>query len=248
MPTRVQAFNNISAGAVASLSTTLGSAVSVGDLIVCGVLYGDDATTASINDATNGAGKDSLNNSYTNAGSVDLTTAGDLLYVFYSVATHAGTPTIRVVASSGTHNIKIVGETVTPTNAFTLDQAITSHYDLSTTTPTAGTQTPTSASGYAFNAYGAISGMAFSHDVAWNFAGAGQSETSDTWLLFQDLIYTSTTALTPAPTLGAAREVAGVMALFKDAASGGGGGGLTVDEGEYAPPVPQPLETTILIF
>lgn len=28
----------------------------------------------------------------------------------------------------------------------------------------------------------------------------------------------------------------------------GGGGGLTVDEGEYAPPVPQPLETTILIF
>lgn len=29
---------------------------------------------------------------------------------------------------------------------------------------------------------------------------------------------------------------------------GGGGGGLTVDEGEYAPPVPQPLETTILIF
>jgi hypothetical protein len=45
---------------------------------------------------------------------------------------------------------------------------------------------------------------------------------------------------------GGNSAIIAIAATFPE--SGGGGGGLTVDEGEYAPPVPVPVETTILIF
>ena len=255
MATRTGNVNAVSAGAVTSLSFSPSGAVSAGDLICLGVYYGDDVTTLSINDATNGAGKDSLGNTYitaamaaTNSNPVVLTTDGDFVYAFYCIVTNAGTPTIRLLASSGSHVIKVVGETLSPANVWSLDQSGTSNYYA--TGPGAGghldfgTQTPSTAAGYGFNAW---AGAASIDTVTAGTVWTKQQETSDHFLVFQDVIYSSTTAIDANPTTTATgTEQGGIFLLFKDAA--GGGGGLTVDEGEYAPPVPQPLETTILIF
>lgn len=60
----------------------------------------------------------------------------------------------------------------------------------------------------------------------------------------QRLTATGSNSVTVAVTGGNSAIIA-IAAAFPESS---GGGGLTVDEGEYAPPVPVPLETNILIF
>ena len=225
--------NAISSGAQASLTVTLSGAVAVGDLVVHGLFYGDDATTASVNDATLGAGKDSLGNVYSTLGPLDFTSDGDFLYVFYSVITVAGTPAIRFLASGGTHNFKDAWSTKTPTNVFTLDQAITSHYN---STPggtlTAGNQTPTGSLGYAFNVYAATASLnAFTAGGTPVFTE--RDETSDGFVVFQDFAYSSNANITGAASTNQTVENGGILVLFKDA-SGGASADVLIRYGNVA--------------
>lgn len=217
MATLNGSFNGISSGAVATYTQT-GTAVSVGDGYWGFLLYGDDVTTASINDPTNGANKDSLGNTLVLGTAVDLTTDGDLVYPFYCASvTHAGTPTIRFVASAGSHVFKAVGQGWTPVNAFSLDQTPTTGHSASATSLSAGTQTPTTTAGVAIAGFGTVGSSSFTHGTGWTVGPL----TSDDWLQTEYRTYASTTALTGDGTILVAAEYGAVMMLFKDGSGGG---------------------------
>lgn len=232
MTARVQNFKGQGSGVSSLTIAPTTSNVTVGNLLVVAALYGDDATTLSINDATLGAGKDSLGNVYTLAAAaalssnpLDFTSDGDFLYVWYTVLTvGAAKPNIRLLASSGTHSIHGIGNEVSPTNVWTLDQSVTSHYNITSTAFAAGAQTPSSAAGYALVTYGALGGAGgLSMDSTF---AVGLIETTDGFLITGDTIYSSTALLTPSATVSATQENGGILIVFKDASGGGGGGRL----------------------
>jgi len=235
-------------GVVSSFSITPAS-VSVGDLVVIGLYYSDDVTSASINDATNGANKDSLGNTYVtaavtagSANPVDLSTDGDKLYLFYSIVTAAGTPTIRFLASSGSHTFWVLWALGTPTNAWTLDQTVTSGYNVSNATLSGGAQTPTTSAGYAFCAFASIGTVAgFTPTSPFTT----RSESADSLAIFMDDLYASTTTLTATATITTPCEHAGILALFKDAAGGGPTTKSDTDTGTLAESATALANTTV---
>lgn len=217
MATRVQNFKAQSVGSVTSLSVTPVSNVTAGNLIVMPTFYGDDTLSASVNDATNGAGKDSLGNVWSTLGPLDISTDGDFLYIFYSILTVTGADTIRVLSQGGNaRTIKMIGSEVSPTTSWALDQGITSQHNATGVALSAGTQTPVATDGYALVAYVVVNGASgLSQTSPW---GTNQVVSNDVWLIIGDRIFTSVIALVPTATISTPQENGGILVVFGDVA------------------------------
>lgn len=83
--------------AAAAVSATAGSSMSVGDLIMVTLLWDKitTATSAIINDATNGNNKDNLGNTYSQIVVNSASAVGDI-EIWMAVVEFAGTPTVRM--------------------------------------------------------------------------------------------------------------------------------------------------------
>lgn len=221
MPTVGQSVNVKSAN-TGSFSVFPASNVTAGNLFVLGVYYSDDLTTTSVNDLTLGANKDVLGNTWNMLGPVDLSVDGDFIYLAYSVLTVSGADNIRFLASSGLHTWWVQGWEVTPDSGqtFALDQSVTTGYNASSNVESAGTQNPTTTSGFAVVDWGNTS-AAFG-GMAYHGGFGNQLLSSDVFFTTAYNIYATNAALTPSATGGGTTEWGGVLALFKQIAAGGG--------------------------